>query len=124
MATASETSTFGVTVHESFVVGSYTIDVVSGSEGGGLAQWLGDNGFTIEDNALDLLDSYVQEGQRFVVARVETEGVEGMLENDGRGGAVDHDSTLSYRKALIVEATLGFHGRKPLIDQTDGEIHC
>jgi|TARA_X000000950_G_scaffold270500_1_gene350359 hypothetical protein len=39
-----------------------------------------------------------------------------MLENDGRGGAVDHVSTLSYREALIVEATLGLHGRKPFID--------
>ncbi|MEC7000658.1 MAG: hypothetical protein VXX04_02335, partial [Actinomycetota bacterium] len=50
-------------------------------------------------------------------------GIKDMLQNDGRGGAVDHDSTLSYREALIVEATLGLDGRKPLIDQTDGEIH-
>jgi hypothetical protein len=47
-----------------------------------------------------------------------------MLQNDGRGGAVDHASTLSYGEALIVEATLGFHGRKSLIDQTHREIHC
>jgi len=65
--------THGVTIEESFSVGEYDILILSAKESGGLQTWLTDNGYQIPDGAGKILSSYIKQGMKFFVAKVNLE---------------------------------------------------
>jgi hypothetical protein len=60
----------GVTVEESFTVGEYDIQILSAKESHGLATWLRQNDYRIPDGAEAILASYLKQGMKFFVAKV------------------------------------------------------
>jgi len=63
----------GVTIETEFSVGEYDIVVLSAKESDGLQTWLTQNGYTIPDAAGPVLQSYIKQGTKFFVARVNLE---------------------------------------------------
>jgi hypothetical protein len=63
----------GVTVEAQYVVGEYDILILSATQSDGLATWLTENGYTIPDGAAGVLGSYIRQGMKFFVARVNLE---------------------------------------------------
>jgi hypothetical protein len=61
---------FGVTVEAQYTVGEYDILILSAKESTGLETWLGDNGYKIPTGASNILQSYLKQGMKFFVARV------------------------------------------------------
>ncbi len=62
--------TFGVEVEASYAVGEYDIQILSATESDGLASWLTENGYRIPEGAEPVLASYLRQGVRFFVAKV------------------------------------------------------
>jgi hypothetical protein len=60
----------GVTVEAQYTVGEYDILILSARESGGLQTWLGQNGYKIPPGADSILGSYIKQGMRFFVAKV------------------------------------------------------
>jgi hypothetical protein len=60
----------GVTVEAQYTVGEYDIIILSAEQSSGLDAWLKDNGYSIPEGAADVLGSYIKQGMRFFVARV------------------------------------------------------
>jgi hypothetical protein len=60
----------GVTIEAQYTVGEYDILILSAKESGGLETWLRDNGYRIPAGASAVLGSYLKQGMRFFVARV------------------------------------------------------
>jgi hypothetical protein len=60
----------GVTVEARYTVGEYDILILSAKESAGLETWLRDNGYRIPAGAAAILGSYLKQGMRFFVARV------------------------------------------------------
>ncbi|HVS63092.1 MAG TPA: DUF2330 domain-containing protein [Thermoanaerobaculia bacterium] len=60
----------GVTIEAKYTVGEYDILILSADESHGLETWLRRNGYRIPDGATDVLGSYLRQGMRFFVARV------------------------------------------------------
>jgi len=60
----------GVTIEARYTVGEYDILILSAKESGGLETWLRDNGYRIPAGASAVLGSYLKQGMRFFVARV------------------------------------------------------
>jgi hypothetical protein len=60
----------GVTVEARYTVGEYDILILSAQESGGLQTWLRRNGYRIPPGASSILASYIRQGMRFFVARV------------------------------------------------------
>jgi hypothetical protein len=60
----------GVTVEARYTVGEYDILILSAKESAGLETWLRDNGYRIPAGAATVLGSYLKQGMRFFVARV------------------------------------------------------
>jgi Na+-translocating ferredoxin:NAD+ oxidoreductase RnfD subunit len=60
----------GVTVEAKYTVGEYDILILSAEESQGLETWLRRNGYRIPDGAADVLGSYLRQGMRFFVAKV------------------------------------------------------
>lgn len=65
----------GVTVETSFAVGEYDFSVLSAGRSLALEQWLTQEGYRIPPNAAPLLRPYVENGYRFLVAKVDTDRV-------------------------------------------------
>ncbi len=63
----------GVTVEAEYTVGEYDIQILSAKESGGLAQWLKQNGYKLPDGAEETLLSYIRQGTKFFVAKVNLE---------------------------------------------------
>ena len=63
----------GVTVEASYTVGEYDILILSASESDGLETWLRENGYRIPAGASRVLGSYLRQGMKFFVARVNLE---------------------------------------------------
>ncbi|MBL4870102.1 MAG: DUF2330 domain-containing protein, partial [Robiginitomaculum sp.] len=63
----------GVTIEESFSVGEYDILILSAKESGGLQTWLTQNGYKVPDGAGKILRSYIKQGMKFFVAKVNLE---------------------------------------------------
>ncbi len=63
----------GVTVEAEYTVGEYDIVILSALESDGLETWLTDNGYKIPDGAAQVLESYVKQGTKFFVAKVNLE---------------------------------------------------
>ena len=60
----------GVTVEATYTVGEYDILILSARESTGLETWLVENGYKIPSGAAPILGSYIKQGMRFFVAKV------------------------------------------------------
>ncbi len=60
----------GVTVEAEYTVGEYDIAILSATESDGLQTWLTESGYKIPAGAGAILQSYIRQGLRFFVARV------------------------------------------------------
>jgi hypothetical protein len=69
-AGAAREKALGVTVEARYTVGEYDILILSARESGGLETWLRENGYRIPEGASRVLGSYIKQGMRFFVARV------------------------------------------------------
>jgi len=63
----------GVTIEARYTVGEYDILILSAEQSDGLEAWLRENDYRIPDGASDVLGSYLKQGMRFFVARVNLE---------------------------------------------------
>jgi hypothetical protein len=61
---------FGVTIEAEYTVGEYDIQILSAKESGGLAGWLKQNGYKLPPGAESTLGSYIKQGTKFFVAKV------------------------------------------------------
>ena len=64
---------FGVTIEAQYTVGEYDILILSADESNGLAAWLTQNGYRLPEGAEAALDSYIKQGAKFFVAKVNLE---------------------------------------------------
>ena len=62
--------TLGVTVEAQYTVGEYDILILSAKESSGLETWLTENGYHIPQGASAVLQSYLKQGMKFFVAKV------------------------------------------------------
>jgi hypothetical protein len=60
----------GVTVEAQYTVGEYDILILSAKESAGLETWLTENGYRIPSGASSVLHSYLKQGLKFFVAKV------------------------------------------------------
>jgi hypothetical protein len=60
----------GVRIEAKYTVGEYDILILSAEESSGLETWLRQNGYRIPDGASQVLGSYLRQGMRFFVAKV------------------------------------------------------
>jgi hypothetical protein len=60
----------GVTIEAQYTVGEYDILILSARESSGLETWLRGSGYRLPDGAGAVLGSYIRQGMRFFVARV------------------------------------------------------
>ena len=60
----------GVTIEAQYTVGEYDILILSARESAGLETWLRDNGYRLPPGAAPVLASYLKQGMKFFVARV------------------------------------------------------
>ncbi len=60
----------GVTVEAQYTVGEYDILILSAKESAGLETWLTENGYRIPRGASSVLHSYLKQGMKFFVAKV------------------------------------------------------
>ena len=63
----------GVTIEASYTVGEYDILILSAEESSGLIRWLNDNDYKLPRGAKRVVDSYLGQGMRFFVAKVNVE---------------------------------------------------
>ncbi len=63
----------GVTIEAEYTVGEYDILILSAKESAGLATWLRENDYRIPDGAEPVIGSYLKQGMRFFVAKVNLE---------------------------------------------------
>ncbi len=69
----------GVTIEASYTVGEYDILILSAEESAGLETWLLESGYKLPKGAGPVLGSYLKQGMRFFVAKVN-------LEEQAKGG--------------------------------------
>ena len=69
-ADAERAQALGVTIEAQYTVGEYDILILSAKESAGLETWLRDSGYRIPAGASAVLGSYIKQGMRFFVARV------------------------------------------------------
>lgn len=60
----------GVTVEAQYTVGEYDVLILSAKESTGLETWLTENGYRIPTGASTVLQSYLKQGMKFFVAKV------------------------------------------------------
>jgi hypothetical protein len=69
-ATRERDRALGVTVEATYTVGEYDILILSAKESAGLESWLTENGYRIPNGASSVLHSYLKQGMKFFVAKV------------------------------------------------------
>jgi hypothetical protein len=69
-ASADMDKSLGVTVEARYTVGEYDIVLLSAEQSTGLETWLTQNGYRIPMGATQVLGSYIKQGMRFFVAKV------------------------------------------------------
>ncbi len=67
---AARTKDLGVKVEATYTVGEYDIVILSARESNGLETWLVENGYKIPNGAASMLGTYIKQGMRFFVAKV------------------------------------------------------
>ncbi len=73
VAPAAKRDADGVTIEASYTVGEYDILILSARESDGLEAWLTRNGYRLPKGASRVLGSYLRQGMRFFVAKVNLE---------------------------------------------------
>lgn len=63
----------GVTVEAEYTVGEYDIQILSATQSDGLAVWLKENGYKLPAGAEATLGSYIKQGTKFFLAKVNLE---------------------------------------------------
>ncbi|WRH66881.1 MAG: DUF2330 domain-containing protein [Planktothrix sp. GU0601_MAG3] len=63
-------SALGVTVADKFTVGEYDVIILSAEQSNGLTTWLIQNGYKVPDGAQKMLQSYIEQGMKFFVVKV------------------------------------------------------
>ena len=63
----------GVTIEAQYTVGEYDILILSAEQSDGLSTWLKQNGYKLPDGAESTLGSYIKQGTKFFVAKVNLE---------------------------------------------------
>ncbi len=63
----------GVTIEAEYTVGEYDIQILSADQSDGLATWLKQNGYKLPEGAEETLESYIKQGTKFFVAKVNLE---------------------------------------------------
>ncbi len=66
----ADAADLGVTIEASYTVGEYDILILSGEESDGLVQWLTGNGYKLPPGASSVVGSYLKQGMKFFVAKV------------------------------------------------------
>lgn len=66
----SSAQSLGVKIEASYTVGEYDIMILSATQSSGLITWLSGNGYRIPNGAEPVVKSYMRQGMRFFVARV------------------------------------------------------
>lgn len=61
---------FGVTIEAQYTVGEYDILILSAKQSDGLETWLRQENYRIPDGASEVLGSYIRQGTKFFVAKV------------------------------------------------------
>ena len=61
---------YGVKIEAKYQVGEYDILILSAKESDGLGRWLVDNGYKIPKGVSKVLESYIKQGMKFFVAKV------------------------------------------------------
>ncbi len=72
-AMESEARSQGVTIEASYTVGEYDILILSAEQSDGLIRWLNDNGYRVPRGSDKVVGSYLKQGMRFFVAKVNIE---------------------------------------------------
>jgi hypothetical protein len=67
---ADRSRSLGVTIEARYTVGEYDILILSARESAGLETWLRDNGYRLPPGVSPVLASYLKQGMKFFVARV------------------------------------------------------
>ena len=70
---ARKKDSFGVTIEAQYTVGEYDILILSAEQSDGLSTWLKQNGYKLPEGAEETLDSYIKQGTKFFVAKVNLE---------------------------------------------------
>lgn len=60
----------GVTIEDEYTVGEYDILILSAKQSDGLQTWLNQEGYKVPKKARDVLGSYIKQGNKFFVAKV------------------------------------------------------
>lgn len=63
-------NSLGVQIEAEYTVGEYDILILSAKESGGLQTWLNENGYNVPPKARQVLGSYVKQGIKFFVAKI------------------------------------------------------
>jgi len=69
-ASRQRANSLGVTIEATYTVGEYDILILSAKGSGGLQTWLLENGYTVPMGAHRVLASYIRQGMKFFVAKV------------------------------------------------------
>ncbi len=67
---ADRARALGVTIEAQYTVGEYDILILSAKESYGLQRWLTDNGYRVPAGAARVLQTYLKQGMKFFVAKV------------------------------------------------------
>lgn len=68
-----EKNSLGVTIEAQYTVGEYDILILSAEQSDGLSTWLKQNGYKLPEGAEETLGSYIKQGTKFFVAKVNLE---------------------------------------------------
>ena len=71
--TARKKDSLGVTIEAQYTVGEYDISILSAEQSDGLSTWLIQNGYKLPEGAEETLGSYIKQGTKFFVAKVNLE---------------------------------------------------
>lgn len=74
---AMEAEELGVTIEAEYEVGEYDILILSAEESDGLITWLNQNDYRIPEGAEEVVGSYLKQGMKFFVAKVNLERHDG-----------------------------------------------
>jgi hypothetical protein len=69
-ASRARANSLGVTIEAQYTVGEYDILILSATQSSGLEQWLTDNGYRVPAGASRVLATYLKQGMKFFVAKV------------------------------------------------------
>ncbi|MEM7256307.1 MAG: DUF2330 domain-containing protein [Pseudomonadota bacterium] len=70
MVMEAQAEDLGVTIEASYTVGEYDILILGAEESDGLVQWLTTNGYRLPEGAEAVVGSYLKQGMKFFVAKV------------------------------------------------------